>query len=432
VKQLGQLLNSFQFARPLIITEPFLASSQSGALNRVHSALDSDKIPHATFTDTIPEPTVSSVNRCVQFMDTGKFDSIIALGGGSVMDTAKAAAVLHTHKGRMRDYKAPFLMDLPSLPLIAIPTTAGTGSEVTKFTIVTDEEKDEKMLCIGMAYLPVAAVVDYEFTLGKPYRLTADTGIDALCHAMEAYVSRKSNSFSDTFALQALTNIGKSLRLACEDGQNHSARSDMMLASTQAGIAFSNSSVTMIHGMSRCIGANFHVPHGLSNAMLAPTVTKFSVPGAVDRYADVARALGFCDTTTSNELAAASVPIGLADLCADLKVPTLQEFGVKEDHFKRVVPQMAIDALASGSPSNNPVIPEAWQVEAVYNEMWDAGADMIVPTLEELGVNEDHFKQVKSQTANDSLASGCPSNNPVTPEVWQVEAVYNEMRDAGK
>lgn len=375
VKQLGQLLDSFQLARPLIITDPFMASSQSGALHRVLSALDSDKVPHATFTDTIPEPTVSSVDRCVKFMGMGKFDSIIALGGGSVMDTAKAAAVLHTHKGRMRDYKAPFLMDLPSLPIVAIPTTAGTGSEVTKFTIVTDEQKDEKMLCIGMAYLPVAAVVDYEFTLRKPFRLTADTGIDALCHAMEAYVSRKSNPFSDTFALQALTNIGKSLRTACTDGQNHSARSDMMLASTQAGIAFSNSSVTMIHGMSRCIGANFHVPHGLSNAMLAPTVTKFSVPGAVDRYADVARALGFCDSATSNELAAACVPTGLADLCAELKVPTLQEFGVKEDDFKRIVPQMAIDALASGSPNNNPVIPDSSQVEAVYHEMWEAGSE---------------------------------------------------------
>jgi len=276
-------------------------------------------------------------------------------------------------KGVMRDYKAPFQMDLPSLPIIAIPTTSGTGSEATKFTIVTDDQKDEKMLCIGMAYLPLAAVVDYEFTLSKPFRLTADTGIDALCHAMEAYVSRKSNPFADNFALQALTSIGKSLRTACEDGQNHEARANMMLASTQAGVAFSNSSVTMIHGMSRCIGANFHVPHGLSNAMLAPLVTKFSVPGAIDRYADVARALGFCEATTTNELAAQSVPSGLADLCADLKVPTLQEFGVKEDHFKRVVPRMALDALASGSPNNNPVIPEASQVEAVYNEIWDAG-----------------------------------------------------------
>jgi len=371
VKQLPQLLQSFQLSRPLIITDGFLASS--GALARVHAALEAGKVQHETFTDTIPEPTCESVDRCVQHMAKGSFDSIVALGGGSPMDTAKAAAVLHTHKGKMRDYKAPFMMDLPTLPIIAIPTTAGTGSEATKFTIVTDEQKDEKMLCIGMAYLPVAAVVDYEFSLSKPPRLTADTGIDALCHAMEAYVSRKSNPVADTFALQALSGIGSSLRTAFHDGQNHAARESLMLASTQAGIAFSNSSVTLIHGMSRCIGANFHVPHGLSNAMLAPLVTKFSVPGAVDRYADVARSLGFCGPELPNDLAAAAVPTGLADLCTELKVPTLQEFGVNEDAFKKVVPQMALDALASGSPNNNPIVPDPSQIEGVYNEIWQAG-----------------------------------------------------------
>lgn len=373
VKQLGQVLQSFQLSKPLIITDGFLASSASGALDRVHAALDAAKVPHATFTDTIPEPTVASVDRCVQAIGAGSFDSIVALGGGSPMDTAKAAAVLHTHKGMMRDYKAPFIMDLPTLPIVAIPTTAGTGSEATKFTIVTDEAKDEKMLCIGSAYLPVAAVVDYEFSLTKPFRLTADTGIDALCHAMEAYVSRKSNAVADTFALQALRGIGASLRTACHEGQNHAAREEMMLASTQAGIAFSNSSVTLIHGMSRCIGANFHVPHGLSNAMLAPLVTKFSVPGAVDRYADVARALGVCSPGAGNEEAAARLPGALGELTTELKVPTLQDFGVKEDHFRSLVPQMAKDALASGSPNNNPIIPEVAQVEALYNEIWDAG-----------------------------------------------------------
>merc|ERR1711972_878576 len=165
------------------------------------------------------------------------------------------------------------------------------------------------MLCIGAAYMPLAAVVDYEFTLTKPFRLTADTGIDAMCHAMEAYVSRKANPVADTFALEALRKIGKSLRTACHDGKKHEAREAMMLASTRAGIAFSNSSVTLIHGMSRCIGANFHVPHGPSNAMLAPIITKFSVPGAVDRYADVGRSLGFCGPAASNADAAAAVPV---------------------------------------------------------------------------------------------------------------------------
>merc|ERR1711920_994844 len=128
-----------------------------------------------------------------------------------------------------------------------------------------------------------------------------------------------------------------------------------------------------IHGMSRCIGANFHVPHGLSNAMLAPLVTKFSVPGAIDRYADVARALGFCGSTVSNGDAAAAMSAGLSDLCSELKVPSLQEFGVKEEHFDRAVPQMALDAIASGSPNNNPVIPDPSQIEGLYRDIWRAG-----------------------------------------------------------
>eukprot|EP00930_Biecheleria_cincta_P060859 TRINITY_DN46444_c0_g1_i1.p1 TRINITY_DN46444_c0_g1~~TRINITY_DN46444_c0_g1_i1.p1 ORF type:complete len:391 (-),score=69.37 TRINITY_DN46444_c0_g1_i1:277-1449(-) len=373
IKGLGQLLQSFQLSNPLVITDGFLASTQSGALKRVQSVLDESKVKYDVFTDTIPEPTVSSIDRCVAAIGKGSYDSIVALGGGSPMDTAKAAAVLHTHKGIMRDYKAPYQMDLPSMPIIAIPTTAGTGSEATKFTIVTDETKDEKMLCIGAAYMPVAAIVDYEFTLTKPFRLTADTGIDAMCHAMEAYVSRKANPVADTFALEALRHIGASLRTACHDGQNRKARERMMLASTQAGMAFSNSSVTLIHGMSRCIGANFHVPHGLSNAMLAPLVTKFSIPGAVDRYADVARALNFVDNKLDNEAAAAAFPQALIDLTTELKVPTLQEFGVQEDKFKKLLSQMAADAIASGSPNNNPIIPSNAQVADLYNEIWEAG-----------------------------------------------------------
>ena len=145
------------------------------------------------------------------------------------MDSAKAAGVLAAHGGRMADYKAPFVMDKPSTPVIAIPTTAGTGSEATRFTIIIDSDTQEKMLCIGMSFLPTAAVLDYELTLSKPWRLTADTGIDALCHAMEAFVSRKHNIFSDTTALQSLSRIGAALQDCCHEPDNHDARESMMM-----------------------------------------------------------------------------------------------------------------------------------------------------------------------------------------------------------
>ncbi|MFC6047962.1 iron-containing alcohol dehydrogenase, partial [Methylobacterium hispanicum] len=221
---------------------------------------------------------------------SGEHDCVVGFGGGSPMDTAKAVAVLARFGGAMQGYKAPHLQDAPGLPIIAIPTTAGTGSEATRFTIVTDSETDEKMLCIGLAYLPVAALVDYELTLSKPRRLTADTGIDALTHAIEAYVSKRANPFSDGMALSAMRAIAPNLRRVWTDPGDRAAREAMMVGATQAGIAFSNSSVALVHGMSRPIGAHFHVAHGLSNAMLLPAVTAFSAPAALARYAACARA----------------------------------------------------------------------------------------------------------------------------------------------
>lgn len=209
VAQLGGLLSSLGLKRPLLVADSFLASPESGAVDKVVSALNSSVSGFDVFTDTIPDPTTESVERCVNVLARGAFDSIVALGGGSPMDTAKAASVLHTHGGQMREYKAPFIMSQPSLPIVAIPTTAGTGSEATKFTVITDSETDEKMLCIGLSYLPIAAILDYELTLTKPFRLTADTGIDAICHAMEAYVSAKANPFSDGLARSAMRKLSR-------------------------------------------------------------------------------------------------------------------------------------------------------------------------------------------------------------------------------
>lgn len=192
---------------------------------------------------------------------------------------------------------------------------------------------------------------------------------------MEAYVSKRRNAFSDGLALSAITRIATSLRQACNNPLDRVAREAMMLASTEAGMAFSNSSVTLIHGMSRPIGALFHIPHGMSNAMLAPLVTSFSIPGAVSRYATVARAAHFAPLTgTSDEDAAAMLPIGLSSLCKDLKVPLISEFGktgISPDTFARVVPKMALDALASGSPGNNPVVPTAGQIEGLYRDIFE-------------------------------------------------------------
>jgi alcohol dehydrogenase class IV len=352
---------------PLIVTDPFL---RKRGLARVLSESLSSLGEPRTFSETVLDPTVVAVRAGLEFFRGGSHDCVIGLGGGSSIDTAKAIAVLAVHGGRMRDYKAPHEQNEPGLPIIAIPTTAGTGSEATRFTIVTDDETGEKMLCIGLAYLPQAALVDFELTLTKPMRLTADTGVDSLTHAIEAYISRRANPFADSFALTAMGAIWKHLEIACFEPQNRAAREGMMLAATQAGIAFSNSSVALVHAMSRPIGAKFHVPHGLSNAMLLPAVTEFSVPAAFERYAECARAMGIARPGIPAKDAAAELIQNLHELNKKLEVPTPGAFGIDRQAWRESIPIMVRQALASGSAANNPRVPTPQEIERLYHEIW--------------------------------------------------------------
>ena len=200
-KQLPEVLGALGLARPLIVTDDWLVSS--GRVEELTDGLTAAGIAARVFADTVPDPTVASVDAGVAFLLEGDHDCVVGFGGGSPLDSAKTIALLGQFGGAMGDYKAPHVQDAPGLPVIAIPTTAGTVSEATRFTIITDEATDEKMLCPGLAYLPVAALVDYELTFTKPVRLTADTGIDSLTHAIEAYVSKRANPFSDGMALLA-------------------------------------------------------------------------------------------------------------------------------------------------------------------------------------------------------------------------------------
>jgi alcohol dehydrogenase class IV len=328
----------------------------------------------SVFSDTIPEPTDTVVEAGVGFLLARDFDCLIGFGGGSPIDTAKAMAVLASGGGRMRDYKVPVAADTARLPVIAIPTTAGTGSECTRFTVITDAAADEKMLIAGLGCLPLAAIVDYELTFSVPPRTTADTGVDSLTHALEAFVSLRANAFSDPLALSAMRLIGENLLTAFHEPMNAAAREAMMLGATQAGLAFSNSSVALVHGMSRPIGAHFHVPHGLSNAMLLPAVTGFSVPAAPARYAAAARQIGLAQQDDPDERAAARLVAGLEALNRELGVPTPAAFGIDEAAWRAKLPLMAQQALASGSPANNPRVPEAEEIVALYDEVWTGAA----------------------------------------------------------
>src|SRR6266852_8634625 len=235
--ELPGILQRLGLANPLIVTDPFLL--RSGHLDRATAYLDHAGIPWTVFSDTVADPTTAVVEAGTRRLAEGHFDSLVAIGGGSSIDTAKAMSVLAANGGQMRDYKVPAEIPKPGPPIVAIPTTAGTGSEVTRFTVVTDTETDEKMLIAGLACCPSAAIVDFELTLSMPLRLTADTGIDSLTHAIEAYVSRRASPFTDGLATNAMGLIARNIRMACAEPQNRAAREAMMLGAMKAGMAFS-------------------------------------------------------------------------------------------------------------------------------------------------------------------------------------------------
>ena len=366
--ELPAMLRRLGLANPLIVTDPFLA--RSGHLERATAQLERDGVPWTVFSDTVADPTTAVVETGARRLAEGGFDSLVAIGGGSSIDTAKAMSILAANGGQMRDYKVPAEIPKAGPPIVAIPTTAGTGSEVTRFTVITDTETDEKMLIAGLACCPLAAIVDYELTLSMPLRLTADTGLDSLTHAIEAYVSRRANPFTDGLAKSAMGLIARHIRTACAEPENLAAREAMMLGATTAGMAFSNSSVCLVHGMSRPIGAFFHVPHGLSNAMLLPEITAFSAPAALERYADCARAMGVAEENEGSQAAVARLVDELRALNDELKVPTPRAWGIDAERFQELLPVMAGQALGSGSPANNPRIPTSGEIIELYRRVY--------------------------------------------------------------
>jgi alcohol dehydrogenase class IV len=367
-QEASSLLMRLKAKRPLIVTDPFLM--QSGLAEKLRTQIEEAGMRCEIFHQTVADPTSAVVDEGVRAFAQGGHDSLVSLGGGSPIDTAKAIGMLAANGGRARDYRVPHPIPVDSPKHLAIPTTAGTGSEVTRFTVITDSESGEKMLIAGSALLPSAAVVDYELTLSMPQRLTADTGTDSLTHAIEAFVSRKANPFTDALALAAMKTIWEQLPICYAEPGNRAAREAMMMAATQAGMAFSNASVALVHGMSRPLGAHFHVPHGLSNAMLLPSVTAYSAEGATGRYATCARTMGLASENDADQEAAEHLIRGLYARNRELGVPSPKQFGIAEQEYMALIPTMAAQAVASGSPQNNPRIPSVEEIETIYYQAW--------------------------------------------------------------
>jgi alcohol dehydrogenase class IV len=363
------ILKGLGIRHPLIVTDAFMV--RQGLAGSLRAQIEQAGIPCSVFSDTVPDPTTEALAAGLRVFTDGNHDALVSLGGGSPIDTAKAIGMLAANGGRARDYKVPNIIPRKGPLHLAIPTTAGTGSEVTRFTVITDSETDEKMLIAGASLVPNAAIVDFELTMSMPARLTADTGTDSLTHAIEAHVSRKANTFADTFAMTAMKTIWAELPTAFREPANRQARERMMLAATQAGIAFSNASVALVHGMSRPIGAHFHVPHGLSNAMLLPAVTAFSIHAAESRYAECARTTRIADHSDSDAAACRKLVDALFARNQELEVPSPKKYGIAEERYVALIPTMAKQALASGSPQNNPRVPTSEEIEQIYRQIWN-------------------------------------------------------------
>jgi alcohol dehydrogenase class IV len=369
IAETAAILKRLAARRPLIVTDPFL--SRLGLADTLREQIEKAGMVCGVFSETVPDPTTEAVSAGRSAFLEGGHDALVSLGGGSPIDTAKAIGMLASNNGRASDYKVPNEIPNRSPAHLAIPTTAGTGSEVTRFTVITDSETSEKMLIAGGSLMPDAAIVDFELTMSMPARLTADTGTDSLTHAIEAYVSRRANAFADVLAMAAMKTIWAELPAAFHEPGNRRARESMMLAATQAGMAFSNASVALVHGMSRPIGAHFHVPHGLSNAMLLPAVTAFSLSAAEFRYAECAQTMGVASRSDSNAEAGRKLIDALFTRNQDLNVPSPKKFGISEEQYFSLIPTMAEQALASGSPQNNPRIPTKTEIEDIYRQIWD-------------------------------------------------------------
>ncbi|WP_342758534.1 iron-containing alcohol dehydrogenase [Kineothrix sedimenti] len=354
--------------KALIVTGKVV--TKAGIVNVLTDLLEQEGISYEIFNEITSEPTDYMIEQGVMVYKDKECDFIIGIGGGSPLDSAKAIGAMSVLEGKISDYLGKEIEgDFPAMVLI--PTTAGTGSEATKFTIITDSKRDVKMLLKGDALLPRLAVIDPSLSMSAPKSVTSATGMDALTHAVESYTSRKGNPITDIFALSAIKRIFTYLPIAYSNGEDKKAREELAIAAYEAGICINNASVTLIHGMSRPIGALFHVPHGVSNAMIIKEGLAFALDGCYDRFADIARTIGAAAYEEAEETAANAFLKVLEELCITVEIPTLREYGIDKEDFEKRIDKMAEDAMASGSPSNTIKKVKKDDLIQIYKKLWD-------------------------------------------------------------
>ena len=367
-RKIADIVSCFNVSKILIVTDKVIRNI--GVLEPFEKALKSISKFFIVYDGIEQEPNTDYVDAGLEIYRKNKCELVIGIGGGSPLDVAKAISAMSANEGKISDYKGIDKLQKRGVPIIAVPTTAGTGSEVTRYCAIIDSATSVKMLITSPYVIPDVAIVDPVLTVSCPKGLTAATGIDALTHAIEAYVSVKANPLSDMFALQAVSLLADNLRSAWANGNNLKAREKVMIGAMYAGIAFCNSSVALVHGMSRPIGTNFHIAHGISNAAILGTVMYFSHKGNAARYADLAEAMGN-EVHGLSEIEGAKTAVdSVKELIADLEIPTLRGLGLDKKKLEALAQKMAEDAIASGSPDNNPRIATREEIAKLYMEAY--------------------------------------------------------------
>jgi alcohol dehydrogenase class IV len=365
IQGVGAEVQALGGSRVLIVTDPGII--QAGLLTPVQDSLEAAGIEFRVFSDVDPDPRYQTIDACLAAAEDIRPDCVIGLGGGSPIDVAKSAAMMLGNKGSIADYFGVDLVPQPGAPALVIPTTAGTGSEVTPIVILSDEGEKLKKGVVSGHLFPKTAVLDPVLTLGLPPAVTAATGMDALIHAIEAYTSVNATGLTDMFAARAIELIADNLRTAVAQGGNLEARSAMLEGSLLAGIAFANAGVTAVHAFAYPIGAEFHIPHGVANTLMLAPVMRFNLVGNVTKFAEIAALMGEITDHLSDREAAERSVAAVMDLADDLGVPkSLGQFGVQEEHL----PDLAAGVMkVTRLLANNPRLLTVEDAERIYREV---------------------------------------------------------------
>ncbi|PIE72647.1 MAG: alcohol dehydrogenase [Deltaproteobacteria bacterium] len=364
INTIAQEITNLDGIKPLIITDPGLVST--GIIERTEGLLSKAGISFVRFDKVEADPRFELVDEVVELAKTEKVDTILGIGGGSSLDIAKMVSVMVTNPGSVEEYFGIDLVKKPGLKTILIPTTAGTGSEVTPIVILSDHNEKLKKGVVSSYLFPACAILDPELTVGLPAPVTAATGMDALIHAMESFTSVNANSISDMLAIRAMELIYNNIRTAYANGGDINARQNMLEGSMLAGMAFANAGVTAVHAFAYPIGAEFHIPHGIANTIMLPPVMEFNLIGNLERFAQIARIFGEKGQELSTrQLAQQGVTI-VKELAVDLNVPRhLSDYTVKDQD----VPALAEGVLkVTRLLANNPRKLKLEDAEAIYRQ----------------------------------------------------------------